>query len=158
MIRPATVADIPRIVEMGRQFIADTSYRGGIADNPDRLARTAARLIEGDDSALFVADTGAAVVGMIGVYTYTHPYSDELFATELFWWMDPEHRGAGLRLLKHAEAWARWRGATALQVVAPRSNDRLGVLYERLGFTRVETHYQRDLCPQASAQRSSSAA
>lgn len=129
---------------MGRRFIAETSYRGGIAENPDRLAATAARLIEGQDSALFVADE-SEIVGMIGVYTYTHPYSDELFATELFWWVDPERRGAGVRLLRAAERWATERGARALQVVAPRSNDRLGAIYERLGFTRVETCYQREL-------------
>lgn len=145
MIRLALHGDIPRAVAMGRRFIAETSYQGGIADNPERLALTAQRLIEGEDSALFLAEQDTGIVGMIGVYTYTHPYSDELFATELFWWMDPEKRGAGIRLLRAAEAWARERGAKVLQVVAPKSNERLGVLYERLGFARVETCYQREL-------------
>lgn len=149
MIRLALHGDIPRAVDMGRRFIRETSYAGGIGDNPERLALTAARLIDGDDSALFVADERGEVAGMIGVYTYVHPYSDELFATELFWWMDPERRGAGVRLLRAAEGWARDRGAKALQVVAPRSNDRLGGFYERLGFERVETCYQRTLCPLA---------
>ena len=156
MIRLALHGDIPRAVAMGRRFIAETSYRGGMADNPDRLAETAARLIDGEDSALFVADESDTIIGMIGVYTYTHPYSGERFATELFWWVDPEKRGTGVRLLRAAEAWARTQGVRSLQVVAPRSNERLGAIYERLGYTRLETCYQREIaiCPQASARHS----
>lgn len=155
MIRLALHADIPRAVAMGRRFIAETSYAGGLADNPGRLAETAARLIDGDDAVLYVAERDAAIIGMIGGYVYTHPYSDERFATELFWWTDPECRGAGIWLLKAFEQWARLQGVRALQVVAPRSNDRLGAIYERLGFTRVETCYQREIpCLPASAQPS----
>lgn len=146
MIRKATVDDVPRAVAMGVRFLADTAYHDSIATNPAQLADIAERLATRDDSVLFVSEQDGEIVGMIGAYIYAHPYSSEPFATELFWWVEPEHRGQGVRLLKQVQQWAATHGAVKLQVVAP--NERVANVYERLGFAKVETCYQRSLCQQ----------
>lgn len=145
MIREATIEDIPDIVAMGRQFISTSHYADLIPVRPDILAQTVYRMIQSDESAIFVADHAeAGLVGMAGICSYRHPLTQDLFATELFLWVNPDHRGrAGLELIREAEAWAEWRGAAALQLIAPTPN--VEQLYGRLGYTKVETSYMRRL-------------
>lgn len=141
-IRPATHADIPTLVAMGRQFREQTAYRDLIAEAPEQMANLCRLLIDGA-GAILVLETDGFVVGMIGLHCAPHFFSGEPVAGEVFWWVDPEHRGGGLRLLKAAEQWAREQGATVLQMIAP--DGRVEQLYERLGYRAIERTYYRKL-------------
>jgi len=143
MIREAVAADIPRLVEMGRRFIRESSYRGRIAINGNALKRLMVRLIETPASAVFVSELDGRVIGMVGVHLYGHPMSEELVAGEAFWWVEPEARGGGLKLLRRAESWAKNMGAVHMQVIAP--NDRVARAYKARGYDKLEEHYQRSL-------------
>lgn len=140
-IRSATIADIPRLVEMGMRFLRTGSYQRHLAENPEQIAATARQMVESPDAAVFVAETDRRIVGMLAVFCYQHPLSGERVASELVWWVDPESRGAGLRLLRVAEQWAAAHGARALQMIAP--DEHVGRLYEHRGYCRMETLYQR---------------
>ncbi|KKL26893.1 hypothetical protein LCGC14_2390670, partial [marine sediment metagenome] len=37
MIREATPDDIPRLVEMGRRFVSESSYKEVISENPEQM-------------------------------------------------------------------------------------------------------------------------
>lgn len=142
MIRPATHDDIPRIVAMGAQFI-DGVYPAALTFNADAIATLARQLMDGGGGA-FVNETSDGLVnGMIGLIVIQQPMSGEFIATELAWWIDPAARGgkAGLALLARAEAWAKAKGATRLQMIAP--SDKVCRVYEKLGFQRVEVAYMR---------------
>lgn len=142
-IRRAGPDDLARIVEMGHRFLASV-YAGRIGPpDPDRLAALAAWLLEDEQRALFVSESEAGLTGMIGLFLHPHAFTGELTATEMFWWVEPEARGHGLRLLQAAEAWARTAGAALLQMVAP--DDAIERLYVRLGFQKVETSYRKEL-------------
>ncbi len=141
MIRAATLADVPRLVAMGRAFLATPPYAGWFADDPDQLAATVTQLITGPLSTVLVA--GDPVTGMIGLLATPHFLSRQIVAGEVFWYTDPTARGAGVRLLKAAEAWARDRGATTLQMIAP--TDRVASFYARCGYQPLETSYIRRL-------------
>jgi GNAT superfamily N-acetyltransferase len=142
VIREASIDDVPRIVEMGLRFIRETVYAGRIAENPARMAALAEQLIAG--SSMFVAEREGVVVGMTGALFFEHPLSGEPFASELFWWVEPEARGSlGVRLLRRLVEWARARGAVALTMIAP--TPAVEALYERLGMERVEVSYLRRL-------------
>ena len=141
VIREATHADIPRCVAMGRCFLLEV-YAGLLDENPEHMAQIGADLIEKETGLLLVADVGDGhLVGMIGMVIVPHPLSGALVAAELFWWMEPAARGAGVRLLKRAERWARDRGIARVQMTAPTAG--VGHLYERLGYQAIETAYQR---------------
>lgn len=140
-IRAATHDDVDAMVAMGRQFLA-TEYPGRLMDNPEQLARLTHQLIDGDSSVVLVAER-EAVIGMIACVAYAHPMSGELTAAEMFWWVDPAHRGCGLRLFRAAERWAREQGAQMFQMIAP--SPEVERLYQRLGFTKIETIYHRSL-------------
>ncbi len=142
MIRAATLEDVPRIVEMGQRF-RELIYRDLLADNPVQMRAISERLISGDDSVILVVEKFDRVIGMIGMMLFDHFLSAERVAGEVAWWIEPEDRGDGLRLLLAAETWARDNGAQKIQMIAP--NERVGKLYRRLGYMPIETAYQKAL-------------
>lgn len=148
MIRLAVIADIDRIVALGKHFHASTQYSRLIGASPDAMEKLAFDLITGADSDIIVSTTDDgildnSIVGMLGLTAFQHPISGELFATEFFWWVEPEYRGRGVRLLRTAERWARTRGARALQMIAPTPE--VADIYSRLGYEELETTYQLTL-------------
>jgi ribosomal protein S18 acetylase RimI-like enzyme len=141
MIRDAQLSDVPRLVEMGQRFIKETSYSKHLRDNPECAAVLITSLIE--KGSLLILEQGQEIIGMLGFVMFPHFMSGDLTAGEIFWWVEPEHRGQGLKLLREMERRARVEGAKYVQMVAP--NEKVGRLYERLGFDRIETSYQRAL-------------
>lgn len=139
-VRPATADDVPRIVELGVSFVAESEYwRLGTA-NPDKIAVLALSLIE--SGAMFVAERDGRVVGMLGGCVVDHPMVDALIASELAWYVEPGQRGsAGAGLLSAFTAWAVERGASVLHMVAP--TDRVAEHYRRLGYTAMESSFMR---------------
>lgn len=141
MIRFATTEDIPRCVEMGQRFHAETDYKNQVTIEPDALHKLGEQLVA--KNGLLVSERGGQLVGMIGFVLFPHFFSGEMVAGEVFWWVDPEHRGEGPKLMKEAERHAREAGAKRMQMIAP--NERVGTLYERCGYSFVETAYQKAL-------------
>lgn len=141
MIRLATIEDIPRLVELGRRFRRETTYERYIAENPEKMAELGKKLIEQDG--LLLAEEESGIVGMLGYVVYEHFISGETIAGEIFWWVEPEHRGSGVILLQEAENRAKSRGAKHFQMIAP--NERVGKFYERRKFSWVEATYQKNL-------------
>lgn len=141
MIRLACAADVPRLVEMGLRFRAETDYARHLVENPAQMAELAARLIASDG--VLVSERAGALVGMLGYVLFPHFLSGELVAGEVFWWVEPEHRGEGVKLLREAERRAKQRGALKLQMIAP--NEKVGALYQRFGYSYVESTFQRSL-------------
>lgn len=142
MIRGALLPDIPRLVVMGVHFIQSTQYAGQIGENPDALFDMMLKLIEAENAVIFV-DGETQPIGMLGAHIFQHPMSGELVASELFWWVEPEHRGNGLALYRALEGWAEERGVHKIQMVAP--DERTSRVYCALGFTKVEELYQKAL-------------
>lgn len=128
---------------MGRRFIESSHYRAIVPDNPDQLRTTAAGLITSESGFVAVDDRDGTLVGMIGILLFPHHLSGERIAGEVFWWVEPERRGGGVRLMKRAEAWAKDHGAVRMQMIAPSAP--VGALYARLGYAPVEIAYERAL-------------
>jgi GNAT superfamily N-acetyltransferase len=143
-IRAATTADLPALVTMGRRFLA-MLYTDRLKDAPDRLDALASQLVGDANSLVLVSEQAGEVVGMIAMVCYEHPMSGDPMAVEMFWWVEPEQRGDGMRLFRRARAWAKARGARILQMIAPATNPDVAAMYDRLGFVPMETTYQRSL-------------
>ena len=143
LIREATLADIPRCVAMGEAFL-DELYPDLIHATTESLTQVCTDMIAQPHTVVFVSEQEGQVTGMIGLVVVPHFLSGERVAVELFWWMDHDVRGQGLKLLACGETWARAQGAIRLQVTAPALTD-IGILYGRLGFRPVETAYVRDV-------------
>jgi len=141
MIRAATASDVPRLVEMGRRFRSETGYAKVLAENPQKMTELATQLTE--SGGLLVAERNGALVGMLGYVIFPHFISGEVTCNEAFWWVEPEHRGEGVRLLREAEKCARASGARVMAMIAP--NARVANIYRRMGYEFVEAAYQRTL-------------
>jgi GNAT superfamily N-acetyltransferase len=143
VIRPATHEDVPALVVMGQQFARTEMYRDVLHESPEQMAIVAGNLIEHESGTVLVLERDGILVGMIGIVCTLHFLSGEMYAGEVFWWVTPGQRGDGVRLLRAAESWAIEHGAKTLQMIAP--TERVGQFYDRMGFTRMEISYQKEL-------------
>lgn len=144
MIRSATVDDLPAVMTMARQFVATTSYHSHIAIDPERLMALMGSLIADADKSLLVSEGPNGLNGMIAMVVFEHPFSGVKTGTELCWWVNPDARGSlGIRLLRSAQTWAVEQGVINMQMIAPTPD--VERIYQRLGFERVETLYQKVL-------------
>ena len=145
IIREAIEADISRVVEMGRRFLLEGPYRDQIQDSPQGFQNALAALLANPRTRVLVSEDDGSITGMLIFVVAPHYFTGELIAGEVVWYVQPEARRkmAGLRLLNFAEKAATEMGAKRIQFVAP--TDRIGRLYERRGYTKIETSYQRSL-------------
>lgn len=146
MIRPATVADIPALLEMGRQFMEFNAYRAHAPLCEHSLAATLHSLIV--EHELLVLDVDGVAQGCAGAMIAPVYWNrDVLQALELFWWVNPAHRGngTGKALREELQATVRARGVTIWNMVALEDSmrDQVCAMYERAGMVPVERIYAR---------------
>lgn len=143
MIRAATPADLPDIADMGERFAREGPYSQFL--RPDRAAMLslARALMTDPRGLLLVSDRDAKATGMIGALITPHPYSGALVMNEMFWYVSPEDRGSGVRLLRAAEAWGRTQSAGLLIMVSP--DERVSAFLTRTGYRPLETHFIKSL-------------
>jgi RimJ/RimL family protein N-acetyltransferase len=101
-IRQATAEDIPPMVAMGLRFLKNSPYVKHLAENAEQMAKLGESLLA-SAGGMLVAEAYGQIVGMLGYIVYDHFISGEKTAGEVFWWVEPEHRGAGLKLLYELE-------------------------------------------------------
>jgi GNAT superfamily N-acetyltransferase len=128
---------------MAERFITETEYKDVLKLSPENLERSVTYFLGNPDVAVFVSGRHDSPTGMIIMLGYEHPFTGERIASEMVWWVNPESRGDGIRLLKAAEGWAKEQGIPKISMIAPSA--RVGALYERLGYKAVETAYQKGL-------------
>ena len=140
MIRPATTADIPAIVELGSRFFAESPAFAPLGYSATKIDALVRRLI-GDPCGFVrvIEREGELLGGMMGMVS-EHLASDAIVATELVLFVSPGARGNvwAARLAQQFLEWARDAGAVRCYAgtssgVQPELCARL---YERLGFTR----------------------
>lgn len=147
MIRLATVDDIASVLVLLEKFWRDTGTQVyGTFDGPGAAA-IVAKLIELDEGAIFLSESGQSGAGFFVSPSLWSP--SRLHAQEVFWWVHPEERGGGLgKTLRVAgEDWAREYGANAMTMVA-LANERqskMHSIYSKAGYQKTETHYVKGL-------------
>jgi len=144
-IRPATVADIPQLIALRSEFLAEMRSRAhGSITSPANLepstAEYFARSIPSGQYAGWLAEEGAEAIGMAGCFFFERPPMERPGAalegrvvnvyTRPAW----RRRGVGAALVQAAIEHARALGARRLRLGAAPAG--LGV-YERLGFQPV---------------------
>ncbi len=95
---------------------------------------------------LLLKDEDRAVgmlVGMVG----SPVFSDDLIASELAWFIEPEYRGSrkALQLVYAYEEWARRMGCKNVSMSLLTALTDASKTYERLGYTKTEISYLKAL-------------
>lgn len=143
MIRFATIDDIDRCHVIGEQF-RDFSPYSDVPYCPDTVRDLLSGMIK--EQMLIIAEDGNKLIGLIGgSYGPIFFNREYKIAYELFWYVDPEHRGSvGMKLLFAFERRAKEIGCQKLMMMTLRKND-VGALYTRLGFDETETGFVKRL-------------
>lgn len=149
MIRAATPADIPSIIEIGVVLHATTAF----ASQPyvhEKAAAFLLELIEGQ-GVVFVAEVDGEVVGAMAGGIVDQWFSHELIAYDYSIFVLPSRRNGllALKLIRAFVEWARIMGAAQVQMgIGTAVNvEGTGRLYESAGFRLLGPMYVQELPP-----------
>ncbi len=136
MIRRATVADLPRIMDLGADFLAYSPHRDIELDR-DAFAAFSTGLIE--KGVIFLSDEGM-IGGFLSPAYFNPAY---VMAVELFWWAASE--GTSLRLA--FEGWAKDSGARRIVFTGLVDDRERGIrrVFSRAGYAPVEMSFVKDI-------------
>lgn len=138
MIRPATLDDIPALLDLGEEFAREAGVIERTGWNEQDVSALLVTLIESPDGIVMVSDNG-----MIGGYVAGHPFNQETrMFVELFW---RAKDGQGKALLDAAETAAIARGASKSIMVAMQGMERTERLYGCLNYRPVEAQFMKEL-------------
>src|SRR5207344_979862 len=108
-----------KLEDAAREFYSASRFLGEFS--LDRFCEIWAHLLSTGAGVIFADERGEngtrELEGVIGGIVHPEIYGHELVAEEFFWFVRAEHRGAGVRLYRRFEDWARERGAARLQMV-----------------------------------------
>ena len=149
-VRPATIADLPTVVELRvsllREHSGNAVYGRLRPDLPDRARRLFASQLESEQEVTFLAerarDGRPAVVGILRcvdaagsplLFPARYAYVSSVYVV-------PEERQRGVlhALLAAAERWSRDRGLREMRLHNAVDNEVAGHAWESLGFDVVE--------------------
>lgn len=145
MIRFAVEHDIARLVEMGKRFHASSIYADKIGFDGDTVAQSLRSFISSDIAVVMVAQKFGNVVGAIGGVIGPHFVAGGKAASELFWWVEPEHRGIGLSLLTAYEHEVSSRGASYSGMICPFGSGAVEKIYAKSGYQPMETIFYKEM-------------
>ena len=141
MIRKVTAADVPEVVRLVTEVLAEFGLEFGKGSGTDdALARLPDSYAPG---AFWVAERDGELLGTCGVY----PLSPTMFELRKMY-LRPASRGLGIgkQLLDTALAFAKERGATHMVLDTTHEMTRAIAFYEAHGFVRDDTHIRGARC------------
>jgi hypothetical protein len=148
MIRLARHEDIPAMVAMGREFHAAAGW-SDIAEYVDQDCTTSlSAMIDQPSMVVIVMESDSQIVGMAGGVSSPIYFNHSVtLGQELFFWINPESRGGGLRFKKSLEQYARDIGCEAWIMIALHSirPDATGAFYRRGGYRAAEQNWIKRL-------------
>ncbi|HWJ89100.1 MAG TPA: GNAT family N-acetyltransferase [Pelagibacterium sp.] len=142
-VRFAEPADRFQIVRLLRDAHSAAASSPVPFSAPHAMALTDRHIAGGDLLALVL---GNPAKGVLLASAQDHPFGGAKYAMETAWWIAPDARGrSAMAMLAAYEEWARDRGCAFCQMAALVSFPQAARLYERRGYSPVETHFMKPL-------------
>lgn len=147
-VRCAEPKDLPACLDMTARFHAASPISDVAPFDRDGMAVTLKEMLSNPRAGVWLALRGDAPVGIAGALLYPLYFNPAYeVVQELFWWLNPEARGsgAGEKLFRSVQDWAKDTGAVAVFMVA-LDDDRVNKMdkfYRRAGFSPMERTYMR---------------
>ncbi len=140
-VRPATAKDRDRVVVLLRESHEAAGFTFPFqAAYADQLFQ---QHMASPKACVFVAGNPAR--GVLMAVAFDHPFGAGRIAKETVWFVTPEARGRGaIKMLDAYEVWARSVGCVSVGMASLTTND-VSRLYERRGYSAVETHFMKPL-------------
>lgn len=150
MIRPATTADIPALVDMLIAFQAEAGCYQHVTPCRDSLAEFCFDVIRNDNHDIAIYEKDGKPVGAICMLSFPSWYNRQVMVgQEQFWYIIPEYRGsyaAFSRMFKWACKWCDEKGLNGCSwsSTGNLNVDKLDRFYTGQGFTRSDVIFRRD--------------
>lgn len=139
-----------QILELILKGVAeDTPYANVKIDSENLLS--VIENFDQENSKFFFMYNGEDIVGFLaGVVTEQHPlWHGVKIASELFWYVHPDHRGSksSVKLIKEYETWAKDKGCTYVTMAhfSNKLGKKLSGLYKMLDYEPIEVSYIKEL-------------
>ena len=144
MIRTASVDELGGIIRFMKKFEDTTDH---VKVDIDYAIESYGRLMKRGVLTVFVMEEGDEITGSLSFLKSPSMNDGILTAVELWWFMDPEHRGNGLQLFDAFEKSARDQGCKRFAMIHMVDSfpDKLESLYKRRGYGLIEKHYVKEL-------------
>lgn len=143
-LRLASVTDMPRLVEMTKNFISLTPYSHYPVDDA-KLEDLITQCLDYTRNVIFVYTTDEdELQGMLAATTNEFLFNRERIASEMAWWVEPAYRGRGGTLLKAAfEHWARHMGCS-LASMSSLDTPAVRKVLARSGYRKTEDTFVKE--------------
>jgi len=141
----ALISDLTKLKELGYEFYEEGAFPSDFI--PEVFEKTWTDLMNAEIGVIFLLKSDKDIIGSLGAVKFPDPNSGEIMASEFFWFVNKEHRGKGLKLLKVFEEWVSEQGIKKI-IMVHLSNlmpDKVKNLYSRMGYREIETHYIKEI-------------
>lgn len=148
MIREARPDDIGRILELGERFFCEAGWSKVAPWDSMSFVETVERL--DSEGVMLVSESDGRVTGMAGAPVYPAFFNrDVKLSQEMFWYVDPAHRGGrdGIGLFNAMEAAAGAKGAVThtMGALAGMKAMQRARFYQRHGYSPIELSFIKRL-------------
>jgi GNAT superfamily N-acetyltransferase len=142
--RTANKQDIPALLGLCKRFFSVSGYAENMTFHEKSMRRTLEALVQNHIVMVHGSPPVGVLAAVVGPMFFN---AKELSVAELFWWVDPEHRGVGTELLSALEAEAQKRGAKRVSMLCLEKlePEKIGQMYQRRGYSLVEHNYMKEL-------------
>ena len=135
---------------MGTRFFAASGLDRWFSYRPRNFSQVCANFMDSNQAVILVGEGKKVAVGMAAALAYPCWFdAGHLTAQELFWWVEPEYRGAavGKELRNGLEDWACERGCLTMEMGALEAArpEALAHLYARKGYGAKERIFVKRL-------------
>jgi GNAT superfamily N-acetyltransferase len=95
----------------------------------------------------FVLVAGMKPVGAIGAFETTNTATGDRVLQQVFWYVYPEYRKHGIKLLEALEAQAKHMGAKAviMSLMMHKTSAHMGRFYKMRGYKKIEEQYMKEV-------------
>jgi len=143
-VRKATHNDVQALLVMGHAMHAESPRFAPLDYSEGKVRRLIFRLLEVPRAGgILVAEAEGKMVGMMAFFVAEHFFGGDMFASDMVFYVAPEHRGgsAFFRLLAAFEAWATDLGAKELVLGTSTgvNHERTVKALEHVGYVQFST-------------------
>ena len=150
IVRKATETDLPKYLILAQEFHAASPVHASIKFDVPGYSQFYLSSLHNEGVGIWLAEIDNEVVGICGAVAYPLYFNPSaIVVQELWWWLTPAARGsgAGNKMFKHLQLWAKERGAKTMFMIALEDEraDKMEKVYFRAGFEPMERTFMKGI-------------
>lgn len=148
-VRKAVESDLVKYAVLAESFHMASPMHNVIEFDRDGYANFFISSLQNDSVGIWLAEIDGEIVGISGAVAYPMYFNPSaLVVQELWWWLTPKSRGSGAggKMFKQIELWAKEKNAAALFMIALEDAraKKMEHLYARAGFRPLERTFMKE--------------